>query len=165
MSVLDDFVRMRLYRKRAVELEKAAEGCLPMSVQRRYLVAADHYRQIADAEERSERARAISRLVYWKKKVRSPDNGLAGGTAQNIAFRRSPISPADLMEEVVRILLKRAVKNARLQTMSSQQHERVEDQSEIRPSQKLVPVSSPQSNRATLRKISIPRRARTRARL
>lgn len=158
MSVLDDFVQMRLYRKRAVELEKAAEDFLPVSVQRRYLVAADHYRQLADAEERSERARAISRLVHWKGKVRNPEDGFA----QKIAFRRSPLFPADVLEEIIRGLLKRAAKNARLQTTSSLQERKG---TEIRSSQEPRPLVLPRSDRVPLRKTSPTRRAKARARL
>lgn len=77
MSVLDDFVRMRLYRKRAAELERAAEDLLPVDVQERYRAAAGHYRLLAEAEERSEKARAIGRLTNWKGLRKSAQPGVA----------------------------------------------------------------------------------------
>lgn len=163
MSVLDDFVRMRLYRKRAVELEMAAEGSLPTSVKDRYLIAAGHYWQVADAEEHAERATALSRLAHWNK-ASNPENRFARATAHKIAFRRTPLIPADLMEEVVRVLLKRAAKNAPLRTTWSLPNVYPEDQGRIRNSHKVVPFSLSRSDKAPPRKTSFARRAKTRAR-
>jgi hypothetical protein len=57
MSVLDDFVRMRLYRTRASEFELLAET-EPLSEARlRYRIIARHYRELADREEQSPRRR------------------------------------------------------------------------------------------------------------
>jgi len=54
MSVLDDFARMRLYRKRASEFELLAET-EPLSAARLgYRIVARHYRELADREEQSD---------------------------------------------------------------------------------------------------------------
>jgi hypothetical protein len=58
MSVLDDFVRMRELRKRAAEHEQAAaDPSLPTNVRTRFVQIANHYRGLADWDERTERAR------------------------------------------------------------------------------------------------------------
>ena len=66
MSVLDDFVRMRESRKRAAEYEQtAADPSLPINGRTRFVLIANHYRVVADGEERAVlarwRAKAISR--------------------------------------------------------------------------------------------------------
>jgi hypothetical protein len=66
MSVSEDFERVRELRKRAADYERAAaDPTLPASVRTRYVLIANHYRVVADGEERAERARwrakAISR--------------------------------------------------------------------------------------------------------
>ena len=68
MSVLDDFVRMRESRKRAAEYEQAAaDPSLPTNVRTRLVLIANHYKEFADWDERTERARwrakAISRAT------------------------------------------------------------------------------------------------------
>jgi hypothetical protein len=64
MSVLDDFVRMRDLRKRAAEYEQAAaDPSLPTNVQTRYVLIANHYRVLADWDERTERARWRAKAV------------------------------------------------------------------------------------------------------
>jgi hypothetical protein len=62
MSVLDDFVRMRLFRKRAAEFEWLADTALVPSVRRRYRIVARHYSELADREEQSDKARMAERL-------------------------------------------------------------------------------------------------------
>jgi hypothetical protein len=167
MSVLDDFVRMRLYRKRAAEFEKAIEQSLPIDVQKRYRIIASHYRLLAESEERSEKARAISRLANWKN-LRKPENWLVPEAAQKITFPRSPLSAADLMEEAVRELLQRAAKNPRLETASTSNHEQRESPNDLPHSQNLPRFLLPR-HRATQRKASFvrwssARRAGTRGR-
>jgi hypothetical protein len=56
MSVLDDFVRMRLYRKRAAEFQWLADNATIATVRRRYRSIARHYSELADREEQSDRA-------------------------------------------------------------------------------------------------------------
>jgi hypothetical protein len=62
MSVLDDFVRMRLYRKRAAEFHWKADNATIATVQRRYRTIARHYSELADREEQSDKARMAERL-------------------------------------------------------------------------------------------------------
>ncbi len=62
MSVLDDFVRMRLYRNRAAEFEELADTALVPTAQRRYRTIARHYRELADREERADKARMAERI-------------------------------------------------------------------------------------------------------
>jgi hypothetical protein len=57
MSVLDDFMRVRDLRKRAAEYERAAsDPSLPANVRTRYVLIANHYRVVADGDERAKRA-------------------------------------------------------------------------------------------------------------
>jgi hypothetical protein len=66
MSVLDDFVRIRLYRTRASEFELLAET-EPLSEARvRYRIVARHYRELADREEQSDKARMAECLELLK---------------------------------------------------------------------------------------------------
>ena len=52
MSVLDDFVRMRLYRERASEFELLADAEVSPNVQSRYRIVARHYRELATARSK-----------------------------------------------------------------------------------------------------------------
>ena len=76
MSVSEDFERVRELRKRAADYERAAaDPTVPTSVRTRYVLIANHYRVVADGEERAERARwrakAISRqLVKYRRTTR-----------------------------------------------------------------------------------------------
>jgi hypothetical protein len=64
MSVLKDFERIRDLRKRAAEHEQAAaDPSLPTNVRTRYVLIANHYRVVADGEERAERARFRARAT------------------------------------------------------------------------------------------------------
>jgi hypothetical protein len=64
MSVMKDFERIRELRKRAAEYEQAAtDPSLPTSVRTRYVLIANHYRVVADGEERAERARFRARAT------------------------------------------------------------------------------------------------------
>ena len=53
MSVLDGFVRMRLYRERASEFELLAETEDSPEVRLRYRIVASHYRELVEREERT----------------------------------------------------------------------------------------------------------------
>jgi hypothetical protein len=57
MSVLDDFVRIGLYRERASEFELLAEAEASPDVQLRYRVIARHYRELMDRELQADKAR------------------------------------------------------------------------------------------------------------
>lgn len=154
MSVLDDFVRMRLYRMRAAELKMAAEGSVSKSVRNRYFVAADdHYWQVADAEQQAERAATLSRLIHWNKAF-NPDGRFTRASAHKIVFRHAPLLSADLTEEVVRILLRRAATYARQRTRTSQPNVHSEIEPNISKSQKSVPLSLSRSEKVLPKKVS-----------
>ena len=70
MSVLDDFVRMRLYRNRALEFELLAEAEPLPDARLRFRIIAQHYRELADREERSDKARTAQRLELLSLKRR-----------------------------------------------------------------------------------------------
>jgi hypothetical protein len=70
MSVLDDFARMRLYRTRASEFELLAETEPLPEARLRYRIVARHYRELADREERSDKARMAEHLELLKQKRR-----------------------------------------------------------------------------------------------
>jgi hypothetical protein len=57
MSVLDDFVRIRLYRERASEFELLAETEAFPDVQLRFGIIARHYRELMDRELQADKAR------------------------------------------------------------------------------------------------------------
>jgi hypothetical protein len=62
MSVLGDFESMRLYRKRALEFEQLADASLLTEVRCRYRLIAQHYTELANTVERSDKARITPRL-------------------------------------------------------------------------------------------------------
>jgi hypothetical protein len=66
MSILDDFARMRLYRKKAAEFQWLADNAAAPSVQRRYRAIARHYSELADREEQSDKNRMAERLKQLK---------------------------------------------------------------------------------------------------
>jgi hypothetical protein len=70
MSLLDDFARMRLYRDRASEYELLAESELLPEARLRYRIIARHYRELADREQRSDKARMAEHLELLKLKRR-----------------------------------------------------------------------------------------------
>ena len=70
MSVLDDFVRMRLYRTRASEFELLAETEPLSELRLRYRIIARHYRELADREEQSDQARMAEHLELLRLKRR-----------------------------------------------------------------------------------------------
>jgi hypothetical protein len=62
MSVLDDFARIRLYRRRASEFELLADTEVSPDVGGRYRIIARHYRELADREEQADKARITERI-------------------------------------------------------------------------------------------------------
>ena len=70
MSVLDDFARMRLYRKRASEFELLAETQPLHAARLRYRIVARHYSELADREEQSDKARMAEHLELLRLKRR-----------------------------------------------------------------------------------------------
>jgi hypothetical protein len=56
MSVLDGFVRMRLYRERASEFELLAKTEDSPEVRLRYRMVASHYRELVEREEKADKA-------------------------------------------------------------------------------------------------------------
>jgi hypothetical protein len=70
MSLLDDFARMRLYRNRAFEFELLAEAEPLPEARLRYRIVAQHYRELADREERPDKARAAQTLEQLRLKRR-----------------------------------------------------------------------------------------------
>jgi hypothetical protein len=74
VSLLNDFARMRLYRERASEFELLAEN-EPLSEARlRYRIIARHYRELADRDERSDKAKVAERLELLKLARRQQQN-------------------------------------------------------------------------------------------
>jgi hypothetical protein len=68
MSVLDDFVRMGLYRKKAAEFQCLADNAFAPSTQRRFRTIARHYGELADREEQADKARMAERLEQLRLK-------------------------------------------------------------------------------------------------
>jgi hypothetical protein len=62
MSVLDDFVRIGLYRERASEFELLAETEAFPDVQLRFRIIARHYRELMDRELQADKARFAERM-------------------------------------------------------------------------------------------------------
>jgi hypothetical protein len=74
MSVLDDFVRMRLYRERASEFELLAETDDPSDVRLRYRIVASHYRELVEREEKADKGRMaelIERARFQRQQTAS----------------------------------------------------------------------------------------------
>jgi len=70
MSVLDDFARMRLYRTRASEFELLAETEALREARLRYRIVARHYKELADREERADKAKMAEHLELLRLKRR-----------------------------------------------------------------------------------------------
>jgi len=68
MSVLDDFVSIRLYRKQAAEFQWLADNASAPSVQRRYRSIARHYSDLAEREEQAGKTRMAARLEQLRQK-------------------------------------------------------------------------------------------------
>jgi hypothetical protein len=82
MSVLDDFLRMRLYRKHAAEFACLADSAPVPSVQRRYRAIARHYSDLADREEHADQARMAERLAQLRLKRQQAVAGVAQSRAR-----------------------------------------------------------------------------------
>jgi len=70
MSVLDDFARMRLYQTRASDFEPLAETKPLREARLRYRIIARHYRELANREERADKARMAQHLELLRLKRR-----------------------------------------------------------------------------------------------
>jgi hypothetical protein len=68
---LDHFVRMRHYRDRAAEFELLADAEPPSQVRLRYRIIAQHYKALADREERADQTRMAERLERLKLERRA----------------------------------------------------------------------------------------------
>jgi hypothetical protein len=66
MSVLDVFARMRLYRTRASEFELLGESEPFPEARLRYRIIARHYKEMAEREERADKARVAEHLKMLK---------------------------------------------------------------------------------------------------
>ena len=88
MSVLDDFLRIRLYRKQAAEFQWLADNSSIASVQRRYRAIARHYSELADREERADKARMAERLRQLRRKREEAAAGVrqSGEANDNLAI-------------------------------------------------------------------------------
>jgi hypothetical protein len=62
MSVLSDFESMRIYRQRALEFARLADASLLSDVRYRYQLIANHYAELANTVERSDKAKTTPRL-------------------------------------------------------------------------------------------------------
>ncbi len=93
MSVLDDFTRIRLYRKQAAEFQLLADNTSVLSVQRRYRTIARHYSELAEREEQADKTRMAGRLEQLRRKrqetpARVPRSGVrpSGSANDNLAI-------------------------------------------------------------------------------
>jgi hypothetical protein len=67
MSVLDCFVRIRLYRKRAKEFEQLARATQDLAVRHRYHLVAKRYRELAEFENQSDKVGVAKRLKAMRQ--------------------------------------------------------------------------------------------------
>jgi hypothetical protein len=98
MSVLDDFVRMRLYRKRASEFDELADTEGFSVIGRRYRSIARHYRELAEREEKLDQARMAECLAVLraKRQEAAAEAVLAAESgAQIIILRKAAVSLAN----------------------------------------------------------------------
>ena len=93
MSVLDGFVRMRLYRERASEFELLAETEDSPEVRLRYHIVASHYRELVEREEKADKAMVAelserARLQRQLARMLSQElNGTREGETVSCLFR------------------------------------------------------------------------------
>jgi hypothetical protein len=90
MSVLDDFMRMRLYRKRAADFEESAESAPAFIVRHRYRTIARHYKELAEREERLDKARIPERLEQLRMKRQEGSGQVAFGSGKPRSSVRHP---------------------------------------------------------------------------
>ena len=62
MAILDNFARIRAFRKRASEFEWLADNEAVPSVRLRYRAIARHYHELAEREEQADQARVAECL-------------------------------------------------------------------------------------------------------
>jgi hypothetical protein len=105
MSVLDDFLRIRLYRTQAAEFQWMADNASVASVQRRYRGIARHYSDLADREEQADKAKMAERLEQLRLKRRAPVAQAAptGVHRSNVANDNRLIGLLRLMEIYQRV--------------------------------------------------------------
>jgi hypothetical protein len=84
MSVLDDFVLMRLYRERASEFELLAETEGSPDVGLRYRIVASHFRELVARVEKADKAR-IAELIERARLQRQQTASKASLPAPSIA--------------------------------------------------------------------------------
>jgi hypothetical protein len=104
MSVLDDFVRMGLYRKKAAEFQCLADNASALSAQRRFRTIARHYSELAGREEQADKARMAERLEQLRLKrqeavARVPRSGVQP-SGDNLTIGR--LRPMQIVETMRR---------------------------------------------------------------
>jgi hypothetical protein len=94
MSVLDGFVRMRLYRERASEFELLAEteGTSP-DVRLRYLVVASHYRELVEREQKADKAMMAE--IIERARLQRPQAASKASLPATINSHSLPIGPSE----------------------------------------------------------------------
>jgi hypothetical protein len=101
MSVLENFVRIRLYRKQAAEFDWLADTASLASAQRRYRIIARHYGELADREEQADKARMAKRLRELRLKRQDAAPRVLINDVQRLARRRwAPKTDADLRADL-----------------------------------------------------------------
>jgi hypothetical protein len=114
MSVLDDFLRIRLYRKQAAEFQWQADNARDPSVQRRYRSIARHYSDLADREEQADKRRMVERLEQIKRERQErPVPGRRLVLPSHHANDNLPIGLLRLMQVYERVRRTRAVQRSR----------------------------------------------------
>jgi hypothetical protein len=68
MSILNDFMRIRLFRKQAAEFNWMADNASAPTVQRRYRSIARHYSELAEREEQADKVRIAECLEQLRRK-------------------------------------------------------------------------------------------------
>jgi len=81
-------MRIRLYRKQAAEFHWLADNASIASVQRRYRAIARHYSELADREERADKARMAERLrqLRLKREEAAPQVRRSAEANDNLAI-------------------------------------------------------------------------------
>jgi hypothetical protein len=91
MSVLDDFMRMRLYRKRAAEFDELADVEGFSDAGRRYRGIARHYKELAEREEQLDKARIAERLTLLRvRRQAAAQTALAAKSGAQVLILRRP---------------------------------------------------------------------------
>jgi len=85
MSVLDNFARIRAFRKRASEFEWLADNEAVPSVRLRYRTIARHYDELAEREEQADQTRVaecLERLRLQRQRAAGAKATLPARSAQ-----------------------------------------------------------------------------------